>query len=408
MKERKWAKKLASFKLEPIIGVQIWSTYTMGMEVYNEEENRYEIVDNRFNTEFRRSRLGVKGQPYKNLKFNITGALDFVGRDVLSATQAGANNGASPSFRIWNAFIQWKLFDNNDGLHITAGYMPPQIGRESITAALRVPSMEKSWSQNYLRRQLVGTGPGRVTGINIGGLFLNKNDKKIGFGYDLGIFNPAYLSYGGNSAGNIFSPLVAGRAVLYLGDPEFNKYTLGHKVNYFGKRNGLSIAVAGAFQGATALFDGQQTIGVDILFNWEQFNLDGEWTFMQRNKTNNNLEITANSGTGYLRMSYNLMLNKERVLEPAIKLMYFDGALSKQEQLESLALGAFAGTDMIIAGGLNYYFNPNLKLSLHYSYSMGDSGVGESIPAFNNHFFQGGAGMIRRGDWLGLGLVAIF
>ena len=147
----------------------------------------FEAADDRLNVQLRRLRLGVKGQPYENLKFNITTSLDFVGKDILDGTEAVQNNGASPRFRIWNAFLQWRLKSGSESFNIVAGYLPAQIGRENITAALRVPSMEKSWSQNYMRRHIVGVGPGRVTGFNLGGL-LGNLESNLSFKYDIGLY----------------------------------------------------------------------------------------------------------------------------------------------------------------------------------------------------------------------------
>ncbi|MFT5384268.1 MAG: hypothetical protein ACI8VT_003417 [Saprospiraceae bacterium] len=407
-----WAEKIKDFKIEPVIGLQLWSTYTFGTEVYDAETGKYQAVDNRMDTHIRRTRLGVKGQPYPNLKFVFISSLDLVGKDILAGTEGGGNNGSSPSFRIWNAFIQWKVFTKNDGLHITTGYLPPQIGRESITAALRVTSMEKSWSQNYLRRQLVGTGPGRAVGINAGGLFLNKN-KNVGVSYDAGIFNPVFESLGGNSTGGKSSVLVSGRIVFHFGEPEFEKYTISRKVNYFGKRKGLSIALAAAQQGETDLFLQNSVYGVDWLLNWGNLNLSGEWSILERegeelliNTTTRRIDTKSN--TGFVRLGYNLNLKNARVLEPVLVFAQFNGALKSTAQKDAAKLNAFAGQDQYLEASLNYYFNPNLRLSLAYTFRDGDLGEAAAGSAFSNYFFQGGVGAIKRGDWLGLGLVAIF
>lgn len=410
--ENLWSKKLKNFKIKPIVGLQLWSTYTFDAKVFDEETGKYKTVDNRFNTQIRRTRFGIKGQPYKNLKFNFTTSLDLVGRDVLSATQGGGNNGGSPIFRIWNAYLQWKIFDKNDGLHLTTGYIPPQIGRESITAALRVTSMEKSWSQNYLRRHLVGIGPGRALGLNVGGLLLNEN-KDLGISYDAGIFNPVFESLGGNSTGVKSSVLFSGRIVFHLGDLEFEKYTISRKVNYFGKRKGLSVAFAAAKQGATDLFIQNSVYGIDWLLNWGNLNLSGEWSILEREGEeimigNTIRNISTTSNTGFARLGYNINLKNSRVLEPVLIFTQFNGTLKSAEQTDAAFLNAFAGQDQYVEASLNYYFNPNLKLSLSCTFQDGDLGESDAGPRFNNYFYQGGVGAIQRGNWLGVGVVAIF
>ncbi|NND08844.1 MAG: hypothetical protein HKN87_20930 [Saprospiraceae bacterium] len=405
-----WKTKLQDFKIKASVGVQLWSTYTIGQEVFNGTNAGYEKVDNRLGFQFRRSRFGISGQPYTNFKFSITAALDFVGRDVMDATEAGFNNGASPIFRVWNAYVQWRIKNNSEAFNLTFGYIPAQVGRESITAALRTPSMEKAWSQNYIRRHMIGRGPGRTSGINLGGLFYQENSN-LHWGYDLGIFNPAFLENGGNSVGRKFSPLVAGRVAIYFGDPESTTYTLGHKVNYFGKRRGLTLAVEGSTQGATNLFTKNQTAGFDFLLNVGSFNFDGEWIYLFRSiETNfsNSGGGNVSSNTGYLRMTYNLNIGKKYILEPALLYMWFKGETNLDDQIRAGFAGTPSGQEGKVNIGMNLYLNPDLKLSLHYTTRDADLGEMEPGSEINNSFSQAEVGGIRRGDWLGFGVVAIF
>lgn len=405
-----WKNKLEDWKIQPILGVQMWSTYTIGTEIYNSETLQYEAVDNRLNTQFHRSRLGVKGQPYQNLKFNITAAFDFIGKDLYSGTEGGANNGASPTLRLWNAFINWKIANQHDGLHLTVGYFTPQIGRENITPALRSGSVEKSWSQNYMRRHLVGTGPGRAVGINLGGLFLKEH---FGVSYGVGIFNPVLGSLSGNSTGSAFSPLLVGRVAFHFGDPEYKQYTIGHKINYFGKRKGLTLGMAVAQTGETDLFTANNAYGIDLLFNWSNWNIWGEWTLLTRagnitETDGTNREVNVTSNTGFLALGYNIPLKNGKILEPVIMLVQFNGPLDAIEQGYASSLSSFAGQDHSLEASLNLFLNPDLKLSLSYTVRSGDLGDADAGATFNNYFFQSGAGAFRRGDWLGAGVVAIF
>ena len=408
--ESSWQKKLSNFSFEPVVALQIWSSYTLGQEVYDATNREYKEVDDRLDFQLRRSRLGFKGQAYENLKFNLTAAIDLVGRDVLSGTEAGGNNGPSPQLRLWNAFLQWRLINGSEKLNLVMGYLPPQIGRESITPASRSTSMEKSWSQNYLRRHLVGTGPGRAVGANFGGLFISENSK-IHWGYDLGVFNPAYREYNNNSTGDQYAPLVSGRLAFYIGDPESPKYTIGHKVNYFGKRKGFTLALSGAHQGTTNLFTSNAAYGGDFLLNLGHLNVDGEWHFLIREgeeQINGNKQaIESNAGTGYLRISYNIPLQKGFVLEPTAMIMRFNGAMSAEDQEMANTLDAFAGEEQKLDVGFNLYFNPNLKLSLHYTHRDGDAGDAGDGSTLNNYFSQSGVGAIRKGSWAGLGVMIV-
>ncbi len=410
--DHQWAQKIKDFKLQPVIGIQMWSSYTFGAQLYNPELGAYEAVDNRLSFQIRRTRLGVKGQPYPNLKFALVAALDLVGRDLLAGTEGGANNGGSPHFRLWRALVQWKISERSDGWHLTAGYFIPQIGRESISSALRVSSMEKSWSQNYLRRHLVGTGPGRTLGLNLGGLFLHP-DVKLGWSYDLGVFNPVFQSAGGNSTGPQFSPLLVGRVALHLGDPEFKHYSISHKINYFGKRHGLTLGLAVARQGHTAVYVSNQAYSLDVLLNWGPINFSGEWSILARENRETTSDkstrmVPARAQTGFLRLGYNIHLQKSRVLEPVLSMVRFSGALDSDEQADAIFNDMFAGQDHYWEANLNFHFNPDLRLSMSYTFRQGDLGAALPGADFNNFFRQGGLGAIQRGDWMGLGLVAIF
>lgn len=387
-------------EIEPLAALQVWTSYTIGEEVYRPDEGKYEKVDDRLNFQLRRSRFGFKGKVGERIKFNFTLAADLVGRDLLAATEGGGNNGGSPQIRLWNAFVQWRLSPESEKAHLVAGYQVPQIGRESITSALRSSSMEKAWVQNYLRRHLVGTGPGRALGINLGGLFLKE---KLSWGYDVGVFNPAMKAYGSNSAGDVYSPLLTGRLVAYLGAPESKSYTPGHKINYFGQRRGLSLALEAAWQAKTDVFQDNHAYGFDFLGNYDGWSLDGEFLVLGRRGYE---AISTSAQTAYLRLSYTFKIG-EYWLEPSGMLTKLSGPLSAADQSSAASLSAFAGEEKIADIGGNFYFTPNLKLSLHYTFSEGDAGMAGAGADVNNYFFQSGVGPILRGDWLGLGLVAI-
>ena len=403
-KKSDWLSKLQDLKIKPFVQIQMWAVYTDGMELFDPDKNIYEKVDNRLNFTLHRARYGFNAQPYPNLKFNFTFASDFVGRDALSALDPGQNNGANPFFRLWQTYLQLRLKPGKETAFLTTGYFSPRIGRESITNPLRSTSMEKAWSQNYLRRHLVGTGPGRALGVNLGGLFY-QDGQSLSLKYDIGIFSPVYQSFGGNSMGKESSVLLTGRTVLTFGDPESSKYSLGHKPNYFGKRNGISIGLAAAAQGSTDLFNNCFTVGADFLINFGHLNFDGDWHFLTRETTNG--DQTAEANTGYLRVSYNYPLKNGYVLETAAALVQYNGHLDEQGQAVAAEVGMPAGDDQHIDLGFNFYFNPDLKVALHYTLREGNAGfIGDGSTI--NNFFVTGAGPVRYGDWLGLGLSAVF
>lgn len=383
--------------LHPIIAWQIWSTYTMGQEVYDGKS--YKSVDDRFNTQIRRSRFGIKGNLLPDISYQLNIALDFIGRDVLSGTFGNSNNGAFPTFGLWNAYLRWKIDDGSDLWHLTLGYTPLNIGRENFTGAMSSISFEKSWSQNTHRRHLTGIGPGRAMGLNMGG---QTAEDIVTFSYDIGVFNPLFHALNSNSTGNKTSLLTVGRLAFHFGDPESASYTTSHKVNYFGQRNGITIAVGGAYQGETDLFKKNSAVAIDWLGNWKALSVDGDWLWLHREGTG----AESDSHVGYLRLGYSQPLPSGHFLEPTITFTRFEGAIDAEGIEEALTLQTDAGTSQNIDVGVNYYFSPKLKLSLHYTFLEGDQGEARDGLLLNPFFSQGGVGAIKRGDYVGLEIVA--
>lgn len=406
-----WLQPSDDFKIEPFLMAQLWSSYTFGQEVFNEESGLYEQVNNRANFTFRRARLGFRVQAYNNLKFTLVAAYDGIGRDVMTGLVGGANNGSLPELDIWDAFLQWKISRNNETLNLVGGYFRPQMSRESITSGWSVNSMEKAMSQNYIRRHLVGYGPGRALGLNLGGLWLSDN-QDLGLNYNLGIFNPVYLANSGNSQGSKFAPLLVGRLVLNIGDPEMDRYKIGYDINYYGQRRGLSLGLSGSWQGETQLFKSSYATEMDFLLNMGPLNLDGEWNLMwrqgQRSLGENQIRsFTYASNAGHLRVGYNVVLGN-LFLEPSFMVMEFIGAKSDLEQADAKAVGSYSGSEATYDLGVNWYLNKKrLKLMLHYTWREGDAGdagdAGEGATV-NQFFSQSGVGAIQRGDWLGVGM----
>jgi len=244
--------------------------------------------------------------------------------------------------------------------------------------------------------------------ITVGGSI--RGAKKVNFKYDIGIFNPVFESFQGNSTGKESSALLVGRGLISFGDLESENYTISHKVNYFGKRKGLSFAISGAMQGETDLFKRNYALGADFLLNFGSFNFDGEWSLLWRDGISKNTQtsFTVATNTGYLGMTYNILLENGYVIEPAIMWMQFNGETSTIGQSNAALVNSLSGKDHNLDVGVNLYFNPDFKLSLHYTLRSADAGAAGNGATVNNYFFEPEVGAIQRGDWLGLGLVTIF
>ncbi|MBK8562848.1 MAG: hypothetical protein IPN76_05750 [Saprospiraceae bacterium] len=400
---QRWLPKNSKYLPDVKAFVQLWAIHSTGMEIYNTTSKKYEAVDDRFNVSLRRARVAFSGEPYTGLRYNVSLMYDQTGRDILTSG-VGAFNKADPAVGILDAFVQWRI-GKTEALNLVGGWFRPQVQRESITGAWATNSFEKSMSQNYLRNHLVGTGLGRAAGLNLGGI-LTKN--KLSLNYNLGVFNPVNASLSGGSVGKKYAPLLAGRASLSIGDPEFQKYAISYDINFFNKRKGISLDFNIAQQGETEQFQSSTAYGPGLLLHWGPLNLDGEWMFLEREGRDSLGSFTAKEGTGHLRLGVNVPTGRF-ILEPTFMVMQFKGGMDAKEQANAAALKMSAGEETTFDAGVNWYLDgKNLKLALHYTWRNGEAGAAGDGAQVNAFFSQNGVGAIRRGNWLGLGLNAIF
>ena len=391
------------WQISPILGIQSWATYTIGQQEFDADAGNYFDVDDRLNFMLRRLRFGSTANVTDRLFFKFLGAADFVGSDQRSGTVGGVNNGAFPNLQVWDLYLRYKLSPNSEAAYIVGGFLRPPVGRESMSGAYGVASFEKSFSQFYVRQQMTGTGPGGTGGVYLGGL--GKLGEKLTVDYRGGLFNPFN---NGISAGVRASTLAAGRLNFMFGEPESAQWRYGLKSNYFGKRTGVSIAVAGSHEGNTGILESSSTIGVDFLINTGQFHLEGEYISLIRDAGQPGQTYAPD--TYFVRAGYNFALapregKAQQYLEAAVLLYGFNGDANSSAQAQATAF--FSGDEQALDIGLNYHVVPGkVKLALHYVARSGDnSGIAGDDPSGNQYFFQPGIGGIRRGDYVGFGVV---
>jgi len=404
-------------ELEIFFANQLWGVYTMDRV---EKGTKY---DNRMDFLLRRSRLGFQGTITENLSWRVWFAYDNVGLDPHTALAKNNNvglvvgNSDNQKFYVWDAMFTYALHKN--WANITVGYFRPQVGRESITAGFEVLSFEKALTNFYPRQHLVGTGPARETGINIGGLY-NDKKTKLGLNYNFGVFNVDKFS-GGTGGDNL---LYTARVAVSYGDPEMKKYGLGYKVNYFGKRNGITFAVNYAYQGrgkdsnkfpladtdtwrtdyynndpsnreeyqkVKVQFKNNQMLGFDILANYKDFTFNAEYDELKRSFDESRLDYKDK--VWHVRGGYNFTLPNKTILEPTITYAEWQG-----DKASLNGNGNFKTTDI----GLNWYIKQNkMKFNLHY---VKQSGSAKS--AYNPYNQNNKPG--KAGDYIGVGLQLIF
>ena len=380
-------------ELEIFFMNQLWGVYTMDRV---ENGTKY---DNRMDFFLRRSRVGFQGKITEDLSWRVWFAYDNVGLDPHTAITRNGKIGLvgvntnNKEFYIWDAMFTYALHKN--WANITVGYFRPQVGRESITAGFEVLSFEKALTNFYPRAHLTGTGPGRETGINIGGLY-NDEKIKLGLNYNFGVFNVDKFS-GGTGGDNL---LYTARVAVSYGDPEMKKYGMGYKVNYFGKRNGITFAVNYAYQGrgvnfsnlaisssGPAYFKNNQMLGFDILANYKDFTFNAEYDELKRSFDDSTKDFKDK--VWHVRGGYNFTLPNKTILEPTITYAEWQG-----DKTSLNGNGNFKATDV----GLNWYIKQNnMKLNLHY---VKQTGTAKS--AYNPD------GKSKAGDYIGVGLQLIF
>jgi len=395
-----WLAARDSQLLKVSLLTQFWTTYSTGTAIYNQQTGTYEPVDDRLNISFRRARLVFSGAPYARITYNLALHYDLTGHDILAGT-LGSTNRDQPTVGIWDAFGQYRISTRTQALTLTAGYFRPQLQRESITTAWAPSSFEKSMSQNYVRRHLVGTGPGRAMGINLGGLWLGSG---IGLLYNIGIFTPVAIGLEGSSGGRQSSPLLAGRLSLQIGQPEMSTYGISYQQNYYGERKGLSLDLNIARQGETDKFTAAYAYGPGCMLNYGPLNIDAEWLWLlRRGAETSGSTFNSHSATGHVRLSYNLRLGRY-LLEPSFMLMAFRGAMDADGQRQAGLVDASAGREATRDAGLNLHFNKRkLRLYLHPVWRAGEAGAAANGARVNQFFFQPGVGAIHRGNYWGLG-----
>ena len=97
------------------------------------------------------------------------------------------------------------------------------------------------------------------------------------------------------------------------------------------------------------------------------------------------------------------------MLQPSAMLMRFEGAMDAAGQADARALKLSSGKEQTIDFGLNYYLRKrDMVIQLHYTLHSGEAGAAGDGSTVNAYFNQNTIGAIRRGNWIGLGMNAVF
>jgi hypothetical protein len=307
----------------------------------------------RYDMFIRRGRLGVSGRWHQKLFYQMSFAYDGVGKDSFSQSAGIPNQEDNTTFFPRDLLVSYAF---HPLLHVTMGYFRPKVGKESIYSSSFCISQEKSWASFQPRIHIVGRGIGRETGVNLGGLWLGK---KRGILYDVGFFDTNHpLIVGENS---LWSPLLTGRLVAYLGDPEYNEYPMAYVQSGFGKRKGLSLGINGSYQGRTEMFTQNTFAGVDAQLNYQRLDLILEYNLLHRNTS-----TFARTEDAFFtfKTALNFIRSDNTIIQPC--LMYSSVRAHKTgTEGKNDITGAIS--QHVWGGGVNWLINKDrFKLGLHY------------------------------------------
>ncbi len=377
--------------------VQFWDVTTFGAK-----GDAGQDIDDRNDLFIRRGRFGVKGHFRHDIRYNFNFAYDGVGLDLFTASTGTPQEIRNQAFFLWDAFVTLAL--NRQWANLTVGYFRPQVGRESITTAFAVNSFVKALPNIYPRLHIVGRGPGRETGLELGGLHRWEGGS---LNYNVGAFDTNHRRIVGTAGGGSnWAPLWVARVAVSLGDPEMPEYGLGYRVNYFGARHGVTLAVNGTTQGRTNQtavdsmyaggFDSNSMLGCDLLVNYGGLNLGAEYDLMYRRFCERfpptTTDLTGSEYTDrvwFVRAGYNFPLRTGQIIEPVVLFSRFEG--------DETSAFFPNGVHEVLDVGVNWYLDENrLKVNLHY---IAQSGSPVS-------FYSSGHDAL--GDYLGIGLQLVF
>lgn len=337
---------------------QLWVMSTFGAEAQVDRSGGLEEVDPRADLFVRRGRIRLAGELPARLSFLVQLQYDGLAQDPGTL---GLTSGRGPvDLQVRDAYATWDMVE--DRLALTAGFFHPKLSREAETSGFSVLSFAKSDLQTYVREHAMGQNSGRVGGLQLEG---QVPMDRAAVTATLGAFDPNALATSGN--GLLWSPLLTGRL-------QFTRGAEGAAQKPFARRNGLTVALDGSWQGRTELFDHNATFGGDLALRI------GAFAFVTE-------------GHGLLRddaLAYVLMARAawaipmgERFLQPVVTFTRYDGEPGS----------ALSGTQTSVEAAVFALLTDKAKVGVAVNWSQGNA----------DSLFTDGV-TFRRGPWVAVGV----
>jgi hypothetical protein len=298
----------AQFKIELGDGREL--TITQAVQAWDVVSFRMNgsSADTRNDIYLRRGRFGLEGKLRSNVSFNLSVAYDGIGKDSYTPTSGSANAGDNRDLFIWDASWIWS---HSPEFNIVFGYFRPQVGREQMGSEFYVLSFDKSLADGLPRLHLLGRSTGRETGVNVGGLLLRDG---WSLNYNAGMFDPSSSTIIGT--GRKWSPLLTGRLALSVGDPEMTQYKISYGQGGYGKRNGATIGVNAARQGATVRFSSNALYGADLLANYGPLDVSAEYDWLRRSTTRFGGSTPTTDAVFHVKAGVYIPITEDQAIEP--------------------------------------------------------------------------------------------
>ena len=275
-----------------------------------------EGIDGRPFFSVHRARLWVRGKAHQRVNYVLHLAFDRIGADQYAMIQSKPISAVRPTV-VQDALIQYDAFGNGT-LRLSAGFLRPNVGRESNTPVPALPTHEPGFTSTLARIATTGAGHGRAGGVNVGGRVKLGPTHVI---YNVGAFLPTRdgkttsgVEYK-RSAGEKAAPLVAGSLILALGSLDQMKGgDLLFLPTAWTNKKSLILGGGMGFQGETDHHKKNEVISGFASVHFDTIQVDGEWV----KATKESIGGTEYGNTAWhARLSYNIRL-KDSMVSPFV------------------------------------------------------------------------------------------
>ena len=322
-----------------------------------------------------RARLWFRGKVHDRVNYVLHLAFDRIGADEYAMLQAGPLGPARP-LAVQDALVQYDVFGTK-ALRISAGFLRPNVGRESNTPVPAVGTHEPGLTSFLARRMTTGTGHGRAGGIDLGGRFENLAGDSLPLAliYHAGAFTPTREGMGAdgtqysNSLGLQGAPLFGGSLSLVFGSlSHMRAGDLLFLPNPWSIDWTVMLGGAASAQMKNDFFD--RTVVQSYYANASAYGVyfDGEFVTAERKLATGG---RMSNRAYHARLGYNIWLDRS-ILSPFAMYTQLNG-----DDFSSIGtsavddFGMALGTGSLVDAGFNWHFRAHkLRAGFHVIYAM--------------------------------------